>query len=112
MRVATCLCLLIVSALAFAQEPARARQRPMLKALPSKILVADDVSPLPRRVTVTYKTGVIMAGTIAAEEPSALVIDCDLGRLAIPRARIATIAYDVDAAPRIPIVEDPSRKDQ
>ncbi len=101
---------------AFADPPTPTRpQRPTLRAIPSstiaqKIVPADDFAT-PRRVTVTYKSGVIMAGSIASEDPTALVIDCDLGRLAIPRGRIAVIAYDIDAAPRIPIVEDPARKD-
>ena len=51
-----------------------------------------------RPVRVRMIDGATVSGTVFAEEAQALVIDCSLGRLAIPRARISTIAYDAAAA--------------
>jgi hypothetical protein len=45
-------------------------------------------------VRVRLLDGSTVSGTVHAEEAQALVIDCSLGLLAIPRARISTIAYD------------------
>ena len=38
--------------------------------------------------------GSSVLGTVHAEQPDALVIDCALGQLTIPRTRISTIGYD------------------
>lgn len=51
-----------------------------------------------RPVRVRMVDGATVSGTVFAEEAQALVIDCSLGRLSIPRARISTIAYDAAAA--------------
>ena len=59
---------------------------------PARLEVAEN--PPGRPVIVTYKSGTVVSGTVAAEETAALVIVCDLGRLSIPRDRILTIAYD------------------
>jgi hypothetical protein len=47
-----------------------------------------------RAVRVRLLDGSTVFGTVYDEQAAALVIDCALGRLAIPRARISTIAYD------------------
>jgi len=47
-----------------------------------------------RPVRVRLLDGSTVSGTVHAEEAQALVIDCSFGLLAIPRARISTIAYD------------------
>jgi hypothetical protein len=51
----------------------------------------------PRPVRVRLLDGSTVIGTVHAEESSTLVIDCSLGQLSIPRARISTIAYDAAA---------------
>ncbi len=51
----------------------------------------------PRPVRVRLLDGSTVVGTVHAEESSTLVIDCSLGQLSIPRARISTIAYDTAA---------------
>ncbi|HXU72081.1 MAG TPA: hypothetical protein VN947_22265 [Polyangia bacterium] len=55
--------------------------------------------PLPgaRPVRVRLLDGSSVVGTVHAEEIATLVIDCSLGQLSIPRARISTIAYDAAA---------------
>lgn len=52
----------------------------------------------PRPVRVRLLDGSMVVGTVHAEEPATLIIDCSLGQLAIPRTRISTIAYDSAAA--------------
>jgi hypothetical protein len=42
--------------------------------------------------------GSTVVGLVRAELAEALVIDCALGQLSIPRVRISTIAYDAAAA--------------
>jgi hypothetical protein len=51
----------------------------------------------PRPVRVRLLDGSTVVGTVHAEEVGVLVIDCSLGTLSIPRARISTIAYDAAA---------------
>jgi hypothetical protein len=51
----------------------------------------------PRPVRVRLLDGSTVIGTVHAEEMAALIIDCSLGQLAIPRTRISTIAYDAAA---------------
>ena len=51
----------------------------------------------PRPVRVRLLDGSTVVGTVHAEEVATLVIDCSLGQLSIPRARISTIAYDAAA---------------
>jgi hypothetical protein len=50
-----------------------------------------------RPVRVRLLDGSTVVGTVHAEESGTLVIDCSLGVLSIPRARISTIAYDAAA---------------
>ena len=52
---------------------------------------------LPRPVRVRLLDGSTVVGTVHAEEAGTLVVDCSLGTLSIPRARISTIAYDAAA---------------
>lgn len=54
----------------------------------------DAPLPGPRAVRVRLLDGSTVVGTVHAEEAQALVIDCSLGLLSIPRGRISTIAYD------------------
>jgi hypothetical protein len=56
-----------------------------------------DATPAARPVRVRLLDGSTVVGTVHAEEAGALIIDCSLGQLAIPRARISTIAYDTAA---------------
>lgn len=51
----------------------------------------------PRPVRVRLLDGSTVVGTVHAEEAGALVVDCSLGVLSIPRARISTVAYDAAA---------------
>ncbi|MGZ3428032.1 MAG: hypothetical protein ACXVCV_15360, partial [Polyangia bacterium] len=51
----------------------------------------------PRPVRVRLLDGSTVIGTVHAEEIGALIIDCSLGQLSIPRTRISTIAYDAAA---------------
>jgi hypothetical protein len=55
---------------------------------------AADAAHGARPVRVRLLDGSTVSGTVHAEESQALVIDCSLGLLAIPRGRISTIAYD------------------
>jgi hypothetical protein len=55
---------------------------------------AAPPTPGARPVRVRLVDGSTVIGQVRAEQPESLVIDCALGQLAIPRSRIATIAYD------------------
>jgi hypothetical protein len=50
-----------------------------------------------RPVRVRLLDGSTVVGQVRVEQAEALVIDCALGQLSIPRARISTIAYDAAA---------------
>ena len=64
----------------------------------SKAQKADlDAATSPRSVRVHLLDGSVVIGTVHAEEAGALIVDCSLGQLAIPRVRISTIAYDAAA---------------
>jgi hypothetical protein len=56
-----------------------------------------DAALTPRPVRVRLLDGSTVIGTVHAEEIGALIIDCSLGQLSIPRTRISTIAYDAAA---------------
>jgi hypothetical protein len=56
-----------------------------------------DSTMMPRPVRVRLLDGSTVIGTVHAEEIAALIIDCALGQLSIPRTRISTIAYDAAA---------------
>jgi hypothetical protein len=60
--------------------------------------LGDAMPASARPVRVRLLDGSSVTGTVRAEEPQALVIECSLGILSIPRARIITIAYDAAAA--------------
>jgi hypothetical protein len=62
------------------------------------VVVGDGGVPEGRAVRVRLNDGSTVAGTVHAEEAQVLIIDCSLGMLSIPRARISTIAYDSAAA--------------
>lgn len=51
----------------------------------------------PRPVRVRLLDGSTVVGTVHSEEAGALVVDCSLGVLSIPRTRISTVAYDAAA---------------
>ena len=65
-------------------------------ALPS-LPAADAPGAGARAVRVRLVDGSTVVGQVRAEQSDALVIDCALGQLAIPRGRISTIAYDAAA---------------
>jgi hypothetical protein len=58
-----------------------------------------------RSVRVRLIDGTTVIGTVRAELSEALVIDCNLGLLSIPRTRIAMVAYDAgfSGAKRAPV---------
>lgn len=62
---------------------------------PADPTVESTMSPRPVRVRLL--DGSTVVGTVHAEEAGALVVDCSLGVLSIPRTRISTVAYDVSA---------------
>lgn len=65
------------------------------KPEPTTLATATEPAPpSPRAVRVSLLDGSTIIGTVHAEEAEALVIDCSLGMLSIPRERISTIAYD------------------
>ena len=77
--------------------PKRAKKEKIAAVVPKA--PADGGVPLdgdggPRPVRVRLLDGSTVVGTVHAEEVGQLVIDCSLGQLSIPRARISTIAYD------------------
>lgn len=59
--------------------------------------IGESPSPSARPVRVRLLDGSTVIGTVHAEEAATIVLDCSLGVLAIPRARISTIAYDAAA---------------
>jgi hypothetical protein len=71
-------------------------QKPTDGGVPLDPQVESTVAPRPVRVKLLDGSSVV--GTVHAEESGTLVIDCSLGVLSIPRARISTIAYDAAAA--------------
>lgn len=94
---------LIVGGVAHGDERPRAearRPRSVDKQRPTDAGVALDggvADPAPRPVRVRLTDGSTVFGTVHSEEVAALIIDCSLGTLSIPRARISTIAYDTAA---------------
>jgi hypothetical protein len=96
-------------------EPAPAKKE-KVKALPKLARAPEPVeapvAPMPepaagaRSVRVRLVDGSTVVGSVRAEQVDALVVDCSLGQLSIPRARISTIAYDAAAgvgAKRAPV---------
>ena len=87
---------------AHADDKARTRAAKAAVAvakIPDGGMVAGDGGvPEGRAVRVRLNDGSTVAGTVHAEEAQVLIIDCSLGMLSIPRARISTIAYDSAAA--------------
>jgi hypothetical protein len=57
-----------------------------------------ELAAAPRPVRVRLHDGSSVTGAIVAEQPDTLVIECQLGRLAIPRERISSLTYDVAGA--------------
>jgi hypothetical protein len=83
--------------------PRKLTARPPAESVAAKVATTsatlDPAAPLPnaRTVRVRLADGSSVVGLVHAEEPDALVVDCSLGQLAIPRSRISTIAYDAAA---------------
>lgn len=83
--------------------PKRAKKEKVATVAPQQhapeVPAAADgqAAPGPRPVRVRLLDGSTVVGTVHAEEIATLVIDCSLGQLSIPRARISTIAYDAAA---------------
>ncbi|HEY2745898.1 MAG TPA: hypothetical protein VGL86_14780 [Polyangia bacterium] len=84
--------------------PKRAKKEKVATAVPprppdagSAIEIDPQTAASPRAVRVRLLDGSTVVGTVRAEEAMTLVIDCSLGQLSIPRARISTIAYDAAA---------------
>jgi hypothetical protein len=77
------------------KEKVATAARPPETAVPVDPTAESTVMPRPVRVRLLDGTSVI--GTVHAEEINALIIDCSLGQLSIPRTRISTIAYDAAA---------------
>jgi hypothetical protein len=70
-------------------------QRPTDGGVPLDAIGESASSARPVRVRLL--DGSTVVGTVRAEEAGTLVVDCSLGVLSIPRARISTIAYDAAA---------------
>jgi hypothetical protein len=82
-------------AAAAAAAAAAASAHPPDGGVPLDPSAESTLSPRPVRVRLLDGTTVI--GTVHAEEVVALIIDCSLGQLSIPRSRISTVAYDAAA---------------
>jgi hypothetical protein len=69
---------------------------PKLARAPEAVEVMAPPEPgaAPRSVRVRLVDGSTVVGSVRAEQVDALVVDCSLGQLSIPRSRISTIAYD------------------
>ena len=84
-----------------AKRPRKEKVATVLPPRPADGGVPIEVDPqsmaTPRPVRVRLLDGSTVVGTVHAEEVTTLVIDCSLGLLSIPRARISTIAYDAAA---------------
>jgi hypothetical protein len=85
-------------------DPAAARPKPETpKAKPARAptvaypIIEHEGGSAGRAVRVSLLDGSSVVGLVRAEQADALVIDCSLGQLSIPRTRIATIAYDAAA---------------
>ena len=72
-------------------------QHPTDGGMPLDAIGESTPVPNARAVRVRLLDGSTVIGTVRTEEAAALVIDCSLGVLSIPRARISTIAYDAAA---------------
>ena len=86
---------------AHADDKPRTRAKTPAAAKPTDagaVVIGDGGVPEGRAVRVRLNDGSTVAGTVHAEEAQVLIIDCSLGMLSIPRARISTIAYDSAAA--------------
>ena len=81
--------------------PKRVKKEKVAVVVPPK--PAEPIDPnaestlSPRPVRVRLLDGSTVVGTVHAEEAGALVVDCSLGVLSIPRTRISTVAYDAAA---------------
>jgi hypothetical protein len=88
-------------------DPPPAPKKDKVKALPKLARAAEtaEAAPMPppepapaaRSVRVRLVDGSTVVGSVRAEQVEALVVDCSLGQLSIPRARISTISYDAAA---------------
>jgi hypothetical protein len=100
-----------------ADAPAKdaAAKKDRVKTLPKLARAPEPLADPPpreepaaaaRSVRVRLVDGSTVVGTVRVEQPDALVVDCSLGQLSIPRTRISTIAYDAAAgvgAKRAPV---------
>jgi hypothetical protein len=77
-----------------AKHPVVASAEPKASASPPVEMPAPANA---RPVRVRLLDGSTVVGSVRAEQAEQLVIDCALGQLSIPRARISTIAYDAAA---------------
>src|SRR5262249_58378814 len=76
-----------------AEKPRALEKAPLEKAQPEKLPPPSFARP----VRVRFVDGSQVVGVVRAELSEALVVECPLGLLSIPRARISTIAYDAAA---------------
>jgi hypothetical protein len=88
-----------------AEEPTRkAETAAPAPAAQARAPKSAEAKPMPvragagRAVRAQLVDGSTVVGHVHAEEPEALVIDCALGQLSIPRGRLSQVTYDAAAA--------------
>jgi hypothetical protein len=66
---------------------------------PYEMMIPDFVNKVPaavapRKVWVQLLDGTSITGSVIAERPDSIFIDCPMGAVSIPRGRLRLVAYD------------------